>query len=142
MKRIVQFASTSLLLLVLVACGNDSPTATIEVLPEAAISENTPLSPEQTLAKLKELAEAGDWETYVDDFYGESHKFEGKAERRDAVVARFRDKWADQVLEGFEALDDADAVISEDGKKAVFTKDGEPSFNLFMSDEGHWTFHL
>ena len=88
------------------------------------------------------MARAGDWETYVDEFYGESHPFEGLAERRNAVVARFRERWADEVLAGFEALDGGPPEITDDGKKAVFSLNGEPSFNLFLSDDGRWTFHL
>ena len=113
--------------------------------PDAASEETTKsksLSPEETLARLIELARAGDWETYVDDFYGESHKFEGMAERRDTVVARFRDEWADKVVAGFEPLEGKTAEIAEDGKKAVFSVDGEPSFMLYLSDDGRWTFHL
>ena len=100
------------------------------------------LSAEETLARLIELARAGDWETYVDDFYGESYKFEGMTERRDAVVARFRDKWADKVVAGFVPLEGKVAEIVEDGKKAVFSIDGEPVFMLYLSDDGRWTFHL
>ena len=105
-------------------------------------SEPDARSPEETLARLIELARAGDWETYVDDFYGESEKFEGLAERRDAVVARFRDKWAEEVVAGFEPLEGSVAEIVEDGKKAVFSVDGKPMFFLYLSDDGRWTFHL
>lgn len=51
---------------------NAASTAAKDVNVETAKSGT--LSPEQTLARLIELARAGDWETYVDDFYGESHK--------------------------------------------------------------------
>ena len=34
-----------------------------------------PITPKDTVARLLELAEAGDWETYVNDYYGEAHKF-------------------------------------------------------------------
>ena len=119
-----------------VAASNAPGAATVET------ANNGTLSPEETLARLIELARAGDWETYVDDFYGESDKFEGIAERRDAVVARFRDEWADKVVAGFEPLEGKTAEIVEDGKKAVFSVNGEPAFMLYLSDDGRWTFHL
>lgn len=122
--------------IVLPGCGGDN------TVPDSPTETANTLSPEETVARLIELAKTGDWETYVDDYYGESHKFEGLAERREAVIARFRDKWATDVLEGLEALDEGKATISDDGKKAVFMKDGVPSFNLFLSDDGRWTFHL
>lgn len=149
MKRSCTCSITLLVALTLSGCGNgDVPPEGAPVATDSAEgspvvpAEAAALSPEQTLARLLELARAGDWETYVDDFYGESHKFEGIPERRDAVIARFRDKWAETVIEGFEALGEGGAVLSEDGKRAVFMLDGEPNFNLFLSDEGHWTFHL
>ncbi len=120
----------------------DDPASTAPDTATVETAKSGSLSPEETLARLIELARAGDWETYVDDFYGESHKFEGMAERRDAVVARFRDKWADKVVAGFEPLEGKTAEIVEDGKKAVFNVDGKPLFILHLSDDGRWTFHL
>ena len=124
------------------ACNTENTPTADESAPTQAQPAQVKLSPEQTLARLIALAKEGDWDAYVDDFYGESHKFEGIAERRQTVIDRFRDKWAATVIEGFESLDPGNAVISEDGKKAVFMKDGEPSFNLFLNDDGKWTFHL
>jgi hypothetical protein len=143
MKKYFVTIGTLAFALILTACSNESDlsNSTAPAVVETPAS-NDALTPEETLSRLKELAAAGDWETYVDDFYGESHKFEGKQERRDAVVARFRDKWASEVVEGFDALDEGNATIIEDGKKAVFTLDGEPSFFLFLDDNNRWTFHL
>ncbi len=122
--------------------GVDNGAATApDTTPQETARSKSP-SPEETLTRLIELARAGDWETYVDDFYGESHKFEGMAERRDAVVAKFRNQWADKVVAGFEPLEGKAAEIVEDGKKAVFSVDGKPSFMLYLSDDGRWTFHL
>ena len=142
MIRFAGFTAILSLLVTLSACSGDNSDQASEPSVVADSPEDVLLTPEQTLSRLKELAQAGDWETYVDDFYGESHKFEGLAERRDAVVSRFRDKWAAQVTEGFDALDDTEAEVSDDGKKAVFMKDGQPAFNLFLDEEGRWTFHL
>ena len=91
---------------------------------------------------MMELARAGDWETYVDDFYGEAHKFEGNSDRRDALVAKFRDQWGDKLLSGFEPLEGKTAEIVDNGKKALFNVDGDNLFTLYLSDDGKWTFHL
>lgn len=88
------------------------------------------------MENFKELAKAGDWETYVDGFYCEAQNFEDLPERHDTVVSRFRDKWATQAVKGFDAFDNAETVISENGKKAVFMKDGQPVFNLYLNEEG------
>jgi hypothetical protein len=98
------------------------------------------LDPAATIAKLLELAEAGDWETYVDDFYGEANKFEEGD--RDKLVARFRDQWGPKVIEGLKGVVDVEPRLSDEGSEAIFEIDGQIAFKLFRDAEGRWTFHL
>ncbi len=98
------------------------------------------LSPKKTLLAMLEAAENGDWETYVDEFYGEQHKFRSSQDR-DSLVARFEKKWGKKVLLGLREAAQADPVLSADGKKAFFQlKKGK--FVLYKDDSGKWMFHL
>jgi hypothetical protein len=93
-----------------------------------------------TLKAMPALAEQGAWEAYVDDYYGESHKFTSPADRA-ALVERFTQQWGAQVITGLRQAASDTPTIDDDGR-AVFTVDGQPVFVLYKSDTGRWTFHL
>jgi hypothetical protein len=93
-----------------------------------------------TVAAMLALAEEGAWGAYVDDFYGESHKF-ASDEDRNQLVQRFEQQWGTQVVEALRQATTIAPVIDDDGR-AVFTTDGEPVFVLYRTDDGRWTFHL
>ncbi len=57
-----------------------------------------PATPEGTVARLLQLAEAGEWEAYVDDYYGETYKFNDDGDRT-SLVTRFREDWSEQVID-------------------------------------------
>lgn len=99
-----------------------------------------PVSPEETVQAMLEAAQAGDWESYVDDFYGEQDKFGSDADR-DALIARFRDRWGSDVLPALEAASQIEPTLSEDGERAVFTLESG-DFTLHRSADGSWGFHL
>jgi hypothetical protein len=107
------------LVLVALACGAPGPAATVK--------------------DMLALAEAGDWGAYVDDYYGEQHKFDSPADR-DALVNRFRDQWGARVLPALKAASETEPRI--EGNKAIFEKDGKTVFVLHRSPDGKWTFHL
>ena len=119
-------------------CGG-SETAD-ESTPEPVAAEPPAPTPESTVAAMLELAEAGNWESYVDDYYGEQDKFqEGD---RDKLVARFRDKWGEQVAEQLKVVADITPELSEDGNLATFKVDETSGFKLYKADDGLWKFHL
>lgn len=98
------------------------------------------LSPSETVSEMLEAAKAGNWEKYVDAFYGEQHKFKSSSDR-DLVVSRFREKWGDKVIEALEEVSRVEPQLSEDGRTATFRlKNGD--FKLYKNEQGNWTFHL
>ena len=109
---------------------------------EPAISTNPgkSLTPQETVARLLELAEAGDWETYVDDYYGEVHKFKDQGDRT-ALVSRFREDWGGQVIEALRQVKEIEPRLSADGTEAVFQL-GDGGFTLYKDETGNWKFHL
>lgn len=98
------------------------------------------LSPKDTLSKMISAAEAGDWESYVDDYYGEQHKFRSSADR-DKLVSRFREKWGSKVIPGLREASRVEPHLSTDGNKAIF-KMKQGDFILYKSKDGYWMFHL
>ncbi len=97
-------------------------------------------SPTATLSAMLEAAEDGDWEKYVDEYYGEQHKFKSPSDR-DKLVSRFRDKWGSQVIAGLKEASQVEPEFSEDGTQAIFQlSNGE--FILYKNEQGNWTFHL
>ena len=72
-----------------------------------------------TLSAMLEAAEAGDWEKYVDEFYGEQHKFRSSSDR-DKLVLRFREKWGSKVIAGLKEATQVEPYLSGDGSKAIF----------------------
>ena len=93
-----------------------------------------------TLSAMLKAAEAGNWEKYVDEFYGEQHKFRSSKDR-DSLVARFRQKWGSRVIPGLREAAQVKPELSGDGTKAIFQlKQGK--FILYKNEKGKWTFHL
>ncbi len=93
-----------------------------------------------TLSAMLKAAEAGNWEKYVDDYYGEQHKFRSSKDR-DSLVARFRQKWGSKVIHGLRKAAQVKPELSGDGTKAIFQlKQGK--FILYKNEKGKWTFHL
>ena len=120
---------TALLLTCTIGCGGASDSGDAS---EAA--------PETTIRAMRALAEAGDWDAYVDRYYGETHKFSSPADR-DALVGRFEQTWGAQVLEALQKAESLEPRI--DGDRAFFEdSDGQAVFELRRSAEGTWTFHL
>jgi hypothetical protein len=99
-----------------------------------------PLTPQETVARLLELAESSDWETYVDDYYGEVHKFKDQGDRT-ALVSRFREDWGGQVIETLRQVQEIEPRLSPNGAEAVFDL-GEGEFILYKDGAGRWKFHL
>lgn len=93
----------------------------------------------RTVDDLLTLARAGDWENYVDRYYGESHKFRSAADR-DQLVQRFENQWGDKVLDSLEGVVHVKPVI--EAESALFQVDGETLFVLYRTTDGEWKFHL
>ena len=93
----------------------------------------------ETLNRMLEVARNGDWEAYVDDYYGEQHKFRSPADR-DAMVQRFEENWGEKLVPGLSRAAKLPAQI--EGDKAVFLEGDETVFILYRSENGGWKFHL
>lgn len=106
-----------------------------------AISQSEDLShARSTLSAMLGAAETGNWEKYVDDFYGEQHKFRSSADR-DKLILRFKEKWGSRVIPGLREASKVKPYLSEDGRKAIFQlKNGK--FILYKNEKGKWMFHL
>ena len=143
MLRLILTVSMSLIL-ALTACGAelDQPEAGNTTTSQLAFNDTDekPVTPQETVARLLKLAEAGEWETYVDDYYGEIHKFKGEGDRA-ALVSRFREDWGEQVIEALRQVKEIEPRLNADGSEAVFEL-GDGGFTLYKDDKGHWKFHL
>ena len=93
----------------------------------------------ETLDRMLEVARAGDWEAYVDDYYGEQHKFRSTTDR-DALVRRFEEKWGEKLVKGLSRA--ADLPVRIDGDKAKFLDGDDAVFVLHRGETGGWKFHL
>jgi hypothetical protein len=93
----------------------------------------------ETLSQMLDVAEKGDWEVYVDHYYGEQHKFGSPADR-DALVRRFKEKWGEKVIPGLSHA--SKLPIQIEGDKAIFLDGEDTAFILHRSDDGEWKFHL
>ena len=122
-------------------CGSDSETQ--EQPQDMVAASSTVASDKETavaaVKKMLALAESGDWDTYVDRYYGETQKFGSPDERR-ALILRFEQHWGSRVLAALRRASEIKPVIQ--GGKAVF-KDGDKEvFALQKDKSGRWTFHL
>jgi hypothetical protein len=124
---------------VVVLSGCESENFAITILPEENAADSS--DPRTALLTMLELAETGDWESYVDQFYGEKHKFTDPSDQ-EKVVQRFRDGWGATVVEQLNTLRDVNPEIIDDGKRASFAMPDGNVFYLYKSDTGKWTFHL
>lgn len=103
-------------------------------------SQSQTTLPTATLSAMLEAAEAENWEKYVDEYYGEQHKFKSPSDR-DKLVSLFREKWGSQVIAGLKEASQVKPELSEDGTLARFQlSDGE--LILYKNEQGNWTFHL
>ncbi len=143
MLRLILTVSMSLIL-ALTACGAESepPKAGETTASHLAINntDEEPVSAQETVARLLELAEAGEWETYVDDYYGEIYKFKDERDRT-ALVSRFREDWGVQVIKALRQVTEIAPRLSADGTEAVFEL-GDGEFTLYKDETGNWKFHL
>ena len=132
------------LILALTACGAESEQSQLGNTTASQLAINNtdeePVSAQETVARLLELAEAGEWETYVDDYYGEIYKFKDEGDRT-ALVSRFREDWGVQVIEALRQVMEINPRLSADGTEAVFEL-GDGAFTLYKDATGNWKFHL
>ncbi len=93
----------------------------------------------ETLSRMLDVATKGDWGAYVDQYYGEQHKFRSSNDR-DALVARFEQKWGERIVPGLKSA--VKLPVQIEGDLAVF-RDGEAAvFFLHRNESGSWKFHL
>lgn len=93
-----------------------------------------------TVESMLALAEAGDWDAYVDLHYGETHKF-STPDDRVALVWRFEQRWGPKVIKALRRAVTVTPLI-DPGGKALFIENGNPVFILYREDDDRWTFHL
>ncbi len=103
--------------------------------------------PKQTVARMLELAEAGDWAGYVDDFYGETHKFRNESDRQ-KLIERYEGRWGAPVIEMLKQVSRLEPRVTEDGTRAIFDLGAGQQFTLYRDGvagtggSGVWKFHL
>lgn len=120
--------------LLLAACGGDAPDGGSQGVQDAGIQGAVAAAHE-----MLGLAKAEDWGAYVDRFYGEAAKFRTPADR-DALVARFRGRWGEQVTAALERA--VQQTPRLDGDQALFEAEDGPLLVLHRAADGRWTFHL
>ena len=133
-----------LLLLSTVAMTVGCPQASQPEAPNPSAAQTSAISSEEraaaTVAAMLKLAEAGAWGAYVDDYYGESHKFTSDEDRQ-KLIERFEQKWGPQVVDGLRQAVTATTVIDAQGR-AEFRVDDQAVFLLYPAENGEWKFHL
>ncbi len=97
-------------------------------------------SPTETLSAMLELASEGNWEKYIDEYYGEQHKFKSPSDR-EQLVSRFREKWGSKVIVGLKEASQVEPELSQDENQARF-KLSQGELILYKNEQGKWTFHL
>ena len=132
------------LILFTIACGATADLAETDISGNPGTTDiligDVPATPEGTVARLLQLAEAGEWEVYVDDYYGEAYKFNDDGDRT-SLVTRFREDWSEQVIDALRKAKDVSPQLSSDGLEAVFEMEGG-TFILYNDGNGGWKFHL
>jgi len=128
----------TLVSLVMVGCREDA--AASPVRRAAPVVTEVP-GPGQIAADMLARAEAGNWAAYVDDFYGETHKFRDGGDRL-KLIERFETKWGDQVVVMLRQVVKIKPRVSDDGSRAVFDVGEGREFTLHLDDGGRWKFHL
>jgi hypothetical protein len=124
--------------LVLVGCRQDATASPDQGA--APTATKTP-GPSQTAANMLARAEAGNWTAYVDDYYGETHKFRNDRDRRQ-LIERFATKWGEQVVVLLGQVAEIKPKVSDDGSQAVFDFGDGRRFTLYLDADRHWKFHL
>ena len=93
----------------------------------------------ETLNRMLKVARKGNWEAYVDDYYGEQRKFRSPADRN-ALVQRFEEKWGETIVQGLSRA--AELPVQIEADKAIFLDGEDTVFILHRSESGDWKFHL
>jgi hypothetical protein len=121
-------------LLVLMGCRRDAAAS-----PDGGATRAP--GPGQTAARMLALAEAGDWAAYVDDYYGETHKFRSDGDRRQ-LIERYETRWGGQVVALLRQAAAMEPQLSDDGAQAFFDFGNGQRFTLYREPDGSWKFHL
>ena len=144
MFRFITMLSGISLILFTTACGTNSDSTAMDISGNSGTTDvligDLPATPEGTVARLLQLAEAGEWEAYVDYYYGEAYKFNDDGDRI-SLVARFREDWSEQVIDALRKAKDVPPQLSSGGLEAVFEMEGG-TFTLYNDGNGGWKFHL
>ncbi len=132
------------LILFTTACGANADSAETDISGNSGTTDvligDLPATPEGTVARLLQLAEASEWEAYVNGYYGEAYKFDDDGDRT-SLVTRFREDWSEQVIVALRKAKDVPPQPSSDGLEAVFELEGG-TFTLYNDGIGGWKFHL
>ncbi len=99
------------------------------------------LDPEQTVARMLALAEAGNWSAYVDEFYGETKKFRDDRDRWQ-LIERFKSKWGEHALSVLREVSETEPEMSDDNSQAIFFLGHGRQFTLYLDTDRRWKFHL
>jgi len=97
--------------------------------------------PRVIVAKMLKLAETGNWEDYIDRYYGEAHKFRSKSDRA-KLVERYETEWDGRVIEMLREVTRIEPQIVDNGRRAVFSSGDGRQFSLYKDKNGAWKYHL
>ena len=123
----------TLLLLALMGCREDASASSFHAVygPD----------PEQTVARMLALAEAGNWSAYVDEFYGETEKLHDYNDRWQ-LIERFKSQWGEHAVSVLREVSGIEPEMSDDKSKAVFFIERGRQFTLYLDTDRRWKFHL
>ncbi len=138
LRRIVVFVLIPLV--VTAACRRRDSVDESRAVADASASISDEVQAAATVRAMLALAEDGEWDAYVDDYYGEAHKFDSPSDRK-ALVDRFEQQWGTRVIDGLRQAASVTPMIDEEGR-AVFSVNGQSVFVLYRAADGRWTFHL
>jgi hypothetical protein len=93
-------------------------------------------TPADAIRGMLALAQAGKWEEYVSNYYGEQHKMDKPDEQIPIVAARI-EKMGPKLIDVLKGCLGQHPMLCEDGDVATFPN----SYKLYKGD-GSWGFHL
>lgn len=97
-------------------------------------------SPSETVEAMHRMAESGDWDAFVRQYYGELHKAESEEDIQE-LVSRFHDRWGEEFRQILKRAVQVSPTLESGGQKAKFELD-IGTFMLYKAAEGEWKFHL
>ena len=139
MPTLLRYVATLLLILALIpiGCGSED-SGSIE--DDSALFESELQNTAQdTIRQMLKVAEAGQWQTLIEQYYGEMDKLSDPSQLTE-LADRFKQKYGPVLIPVLQQAAEITPVI--EGKKALFHIDDETIYELHLGDDGQYGFHL